>query len=175
MHKTTVAACGAMAMALLNGVASAASNGTVSFTGEVVANTCTIANGGAVTVALPKVSTDVFSGDGSKAGQTRFNIDLTACTPASGQVGVRFTGIGSQVDMTRGLFVNTGTATNVAVGVFDDTALQLKPAADSGGFVNVDTSSGAASIPLDAYYVATNATVGAGTVAATGNFELVYK
>jgi major type 1 subunit fimbrin (pilin) len=177
MRKIIFASAAAAALALAAGTASAA-NGTINFNGEVVSNTCTVSNAdgsGAINVTLPRISTTMFTGNGTRAGQTYFTIDLTGCTPASGQVGVRFVGTASQLDLVRGLFVNTGTAGNVEVGVYDLADAQLKPAQGAGGFTTIDTTTGAAQIPLNAYYVATGAAVAPGTVKSTGAFELEYK
>ncbi|MBP69684.1 MAG: hypothetical protein CME41_07060 [Haliea sp.] len=161
-----------------SGVASA-NNGTIEFNGEIVANTCTVANAdgaGTIQVTLPTLSSASFAAEGDRAGQTYVPIELSGCTPASGTVGVRFTGNAAQVDMDEGLFKNTGTATNVAVGVYsqsDDT--QVKPGQEGGAFATIDTSTGDATVQLNSYYVSTDTTVGAGTVTATGGFELEYK
>ena len=144
MRKTLlISALSAAALSLIAGTASAA-NGTVNFNGEVVASTCAVANAdgsGAITVTLPKITATQLNGvEGKRAGETLFNIDLTNCTPASGQVGVRFVGTPAQIDQVRGLFTNTGTAANVGVGVWDQLDAQLRPGENTGGFTAIDLS-----------------------------------
>ncbi|MEJ8856040.1 fimbrial protein [Variovorax robiniae] len=178
MRKTLLISVLGTTLALVAGTASAA-NGTVNFNGEVVASTCAVANAdgtGAINVTLPKITASQLNGgEGKRAGQTLFTIDLADCVPASGQVGVRFVGNAAQLDQVRGLFKNTGSASNVEVGVWDQLDTQLRPAENTGGFTAIDTGTGAASIPLNAYYVSTGSAVGAGTVTSSGSFELEYK
>ncbi len=62
-----------------------ASDGTITFTGAVTANTCTVrvnAGGADATVALPTVSTSALTNAATKtsAAGTFFNMDVSACT-----------------------------------------------------------------------------------------------
>src|SRR5450830_368335 len=64
--------------------ANAASDGSINFNGELVAQTCTIAVDGVVTpaiatVTLPTASTGNLVTPGEVAGQTGFNIQLSEC------------------------------------------------------------------------------------------------
>jgi len=172
-----LAAVSLLAMAAAN--TATAADGTINFTGEIVANTCTIANNGNVTVALPKISANHFTAGTERAGQTAFNIALSDCTPAEGTVAVRFTGDATQIDTISGLFKNNSTdatpAKNVAVAVYDSADTLIKTAGNSSAPVNV-AADGTASIPLTAWYQATTAgtPVTVGPVTATGGIELVY-
>lgn len=154
-----------------------AADGVINFTGEIAANTCTIANNGNVTVALPKISANNFTGGTERAGQTAFTVVLSDCTPASGTVAVRFTGDSTQIDTISGLFKNNSTAPipaeNVAIAVYDSADTLIKTAANSSAAVNV-AADGTASIPLTAWYQATGTAVTIGPVSATGGIELVY-
>lgn len=169
----------AVAASLMAVSSAYAADGQINFTGEIVANTCTIANGGNVDVTLPKISANHFTAGTERAGQTAFQIALSDCTPASGTVAVRFTGDGTQVDTITGLFKNNSKdaapAENVAVAVYDSTDTLIKTAGNSSAAVNVATD-GTASIPLTAWYQATTAgtPVTVGPVTATGGIELVY-
>lgn len=158
-----------------------AQDGTITFTGEIVSNTCTITTGGGnVAVTLPTISQNNFTTD-TKAGQTAFTIDLASCNPASGSVGVRFVGTSTQIDTASGFFKNAdeGTANgaaNVSVGVYDSTDTLIKTAGNSSAVVAIDTTDGSASIPLTAWYTKSGtAAVTAGTLQATGGIELVYQ
>lgn len=155
-----------------------AADGTINFSGEIVSNTCTITTGGGnVTVALPTISANNFSTVGSRAGQTAFTVDLTDCTPASGSVAVRFTGTGTQIDPTTGVFLPSAESTEkgVAVAVYDSTDMQIKTAGNSSVFEPIDTETGTASIPLTAWYQQYQETVTPGNLTATGGIELVYQ
>lgn len=161
-----------------------AQDGTITFTGEIVSNTCKITTGGGdVTVTLPRISQNNFTAD-ARAGQTAFTIDLEDCTPASGSVGVRFVGTSTQIDTASGFFKNTdeGTAdgaANVSVGVYDSTDTLIKTAGNSSAVVAIDTTGGTASIPLTAWYTKSDpngsAVVTAGSLQAAGGIELVYQ
>ncbi|GJG93743.1 fimbrial protein [Cupriavidus pauculus] len=98
-----------------------ASDGTITFNGRVSGQTCTIAgNGGgsSFTVTLPTVPTSALSASGNVAGRTPFNIVVSGCNPATGNVSVFFEP-GATVDYVTGRLVNTeaGGAGNVEVGL----------------------------------------------------------
>ncbi|PVZ86213.1 fimbrial protein [Serratia sp. S1B] len=153
-------------------------DGTINFTGEIVANTCTISTGGGtVTVTLPTISTSHFKDIGSRAGQTAFTIDLTGCTPASGSVAVRFTGTGDQVDPTTGLFLPTtgSLVKGVGVAVYDSTDTHIKTAGNNSVYQAINTTTGSASIPMTAWYQQYQESITPGDLKATGGIELVYK
>lgn len=72
----------AISAALCVPMAAMASDGTITFTGELTDQTCTI-NGGAgkdFNVALPKVSVANLAAAGKTAGATNFSINVTACS-----------------------------------------------------------------------------------------------
>ncbi|KEY57728.1 fimbrial protein [Serratia sp. DD3] len=167
-----------VALSLLFMSSAYAADGTINFTGEIVANTCTISTGsGTVSVVLPTISTSNFNDIGSRAGQTAFTINLTGCTPASGSVAVRFTGTGTQVDPTTGLFLPAAAseARGVGIAVYDSTDTHIKTAGNNSAFQTINTTSGTASIPLTAWYQQYQASITAGNLTATGAIELVYR
>ncbi|WP_425251614.1 fimbrial protein [Janthinobacterium sp. NFX145] len=58
-----------------------ASDGTINFKGELLDSTCAVAvNGATSTVTLPKLSAAMLKTAKNIAGQTGFNIHLSACT-----------------------------------------------------------------------------------------------
>ncbi|MEJ6498281.1 fimbrial protein [Pseudoalteromonas lipolytica] len=90
-----------------------ASDGTITFTGRIVDNTCTISNpsGSDFAVNLPSVSRNTLSESGSVAGRTPFTINLSNCS--SGNVSTYFES-GSTVDFDTGRLVNqTSPESNV--------------------------------------------------------------
>jgi major type 1 subunit fimbrin (pilin) len=171
---------------LLVGAASAsqiasATDGTITFTGSVTPQTCTINGNGSgsnnFTVPLPTVSTSALSAVGQVAGSTPFSIALTACTPASGNVQTYFEP-GPTVDTTTGnLVLTTGGATNVEIGLLngDLSKITVGAAAASQNSKSVAISSaGAATLKYYAQYVATGvATAGAANSSVT--YSLVYQ
>ena len=122
---------------------SQASDGTITFTGIVTANTCTIAvtsngtTGGAnATVALPTVSTAALDNTATKqtAAGTFFNVALSACTTtadigaglshAPTLVSVYFEA-GPNVDVLTGGLINTVTGSNVEVNLYNASAAAI--------------------------------------------------
>lgn len=158
-------------------VAMAAPLSTITFSGNVLANTCTVNVGGnaSPTVVLPDVGTVNLAAAGEVAGATPFTVSISGCT-TDDAVAVRFTAT-NPVNVGSGLLGLTGasTATNVAVQLLDgDTAATAMTFTGGVGTSRtVTTASNAASLPLTARYYATGA-AGAGTVIATANYEVIY-
>lgn len=166
---------------LLAGIAAGAANmamavETITFQGEVLANSCIVqVNGQASpTVTLPTVGTaDLNAAVGKTAGATPFTVDLTGCDTTADDVQVRFV---AHTEAGANLGLDTSsTATNVVVQLLEGYAGGT--AIDFSGGVAVTstktTASGAASFPLTAQYYSTD-TVTAGTVIAIANYEVIY-
>ncbi|OBX78991.1 fimbrial protein [Haemophilus aegyptius] len=103
----------------LGGISSAfgAADGTITFNGRVVDQTCTVSNntsGNNIDVKLPAVNKAQLASAGAVAGLTRFNIELTGCkqATAAGTNGVRayFLPNSQYVDP------NTNNLKNIATG-----------------------------------------------------------
>ena len=145
-----------------------AADGTININGAVAAQTCTINGNGAgsndFTVTLPAVSASALSAAGQTAGRKPFNIALTACTPATGNVHTFFEP-GPTTDTTTGnLVLEAGGATNVQIGLqnadFSPIKVGFADASQNSASVGID--SGAANLSYYAQYVATGvATAGA--------------
>ena len=98
----------AIAVAAAMPAVSQAADGTITFTGQITSQTCTISGNGAgknLTVTLPTVSTSALATAGTTAGRTPFNIALSNCTPNSGNVSTYFEP-GATVDTATGQLVN---------------------------------------------------------------------
>lgn len=174
MKKTLIASL--LAAAALVPVASHASDGTITFTGQVVAQTCAVSNSGTVAVALPRVSTTALATAGATTGTTAFNINLTGC--AAGSVRSFFEA-GPNVDTGTGRLKNTATsgATNVQVGLVnsDNTAITIGASSGSQGtsYVTIPAN-GALALSYAARYVATGlATSGAVNTSVTYSLEFL--
>jgi len=169
----------AFAAALAAGLATGAhaSDGTVTITGEVTAQTCKI-NGGtpSFTVSLPKVSTTALAAANATAGRTPFQIALTECNPATGTVSAYFEP-GANTDTDNNRLKNTGTATNVAVQLLNSssTAIALGKDATGQGGGNATLAGGAATLKYFAEYLATTGAAGAGTVSTSTTYSIVYQ
>jgi len=166
-------------------------DGTISFTGSVTGQTCTISgNGGGnnFTVALPTVSASTLATAGNTAGRTPFNIQLTGCTPNTGNVAVYYEP-GATVDATTGRLVNTATttagtettpattaATNVQLGLLnaDLTNIALGSTFATQNSQQVAINAGTATLQYYAQYVATGGAATAGDVTSTATYSIVY-
>ncbi|HET6632070.1 MAG TPA: fimbrial protein [Rhodanobacteraceae bacterium] len=177
-HKVLTAAL-AVALCGLAGTVSAdqysGTDGTITINGTVVPQTCTVANGGAVTVNLPDVLQTALATAGNTAGDTAFSIDISDCDAALGNVQALFTG--GNINSTNGRLDNSGTAANVQVQILNgsDAVMDLSGATMSAQSQLVTTLSGGdASIAYTARYYANGGAAGAGDVQATVDFTLTY-
>lgn len=146
-----------------------AADGTITFTGNITAQTCTINGNGSgskdFTVALPTVSASTLATAGTFAGRTPFSIALSACTPTSGNVHTYFEP-GPTVDANTGMLaLDAGGATNVEIGLqnadLSNINVGAADASQNSKSVAIDAS-GSATLSYYAQYVATGpATAGA--------------
>lgn len=157
-----------------------ANDGTITFNGQITAQTCTINGNGSgakdFLVTLPPVSTAALAIAGQTAGRTAFNIDLSACTPNSGNVHTYFEP-GITTDAATGyLNLDVGGATNVQIGLLNSDFSPIK-----AGFVDAAQNSkaaaiagGSATLSYYAQYVATGATT-AGAANSSVMYTLIYQ
>jgi major type 1 subunit fimbrin (pilin) len=165
-HYGMIAAAAAMAFAIP--MSSYAADGTITFNGSITAQTCTINGNGAgssdFTVTLPTVSASALAAAGQTAGRTPFNIALTGCTPATGNIHTFFES-GPTTDSTTGnLVLQAGGAQNVQIGLenADFSPIKAGFADASQNSASVAIDSGAATLTYYAKYIATGvATAGA--------------
>lgn len=169
-----------VAAAVLPGAAFA-SDGTITFTGRVSSQTCTIGgNGGtssSFTVTLPAVSTSALSGTVTAAGRTPFSIRLSGCSTATGNAAVYFEP-GATIDAATGRLINGASSTpagnvQIALSNADMSAITLGAAAGSQNSQQVALASGAATLNYSAEYVATG-TVTSGNVSTSVVYSVVY-
>ena len=159
---------------LLSMSAAQASDGTVTFTGSIVATSCVITGGGNIAVTLPPVDASALSAAGKTATPTQFNIAMTGC-PATTTLHALFE-IGANVDTTTGNLKNTGTATNVEISLLNSAlgAINIATQANDGAGTGLTTTTaGAYTLSYYAQYIATGA-AGAGSVASSVTYSLVY-
>lgn len=120
MNKITLA----MALFAASTTASmAASNNTITFQGEVTAQTCSVTVNGLEAnpmVLLPTVSSADLDTTGKTAGKTTFTLGVSGCAPDSSDVNIKTVFVGNQVT-TSGNLKNTGTAANVELQLLKDT------------------------------------------------------
>lgn len=182
-----------LAFATMN--AAHASDGTISFTGSVIASTCKI-NGGTndLTVSLPKASTNQLTAAGATAGRTPFKLTLSGCTtdkkdedgktviPAPvKKVSVAFEP-GPNVNLETGRLKLAGAdaAGNVEIGILNDKYEPIKIGAEGfaqgAQIADIDTAeggTGTATLQFAAQYVATGAVTG-GSANSFVTYSLIY-
>jgi major type 1 subunit fimbrin (pilin) len=167
----------------LSGVAHAepsSNGGTLTINGELVANTCTVSGegqGNNFTVTLPTLSASALSDAGSSTGSRGFAIELTDCTPATGNVHAYWDyGVNTLSD---GNLKNNGTATSVEVQLVDyngsKVPLDVSKPDGAQGSQTVALSNGAAKLQYAAQYVSPLGSAGAGTVTTTVTYGIVYQ
>lgn len=158
-----------------------AADGTITFTGQVTAQTCTVNSGTGkdFTVALPPVSASALAIDGATAGRTPFKIVLTGCTTASGNVSTYFESGATIVTATGRLKNAAGTATKVEVGLLNDdatnTTIMLGAAQASQNSQTFAVASNTATLSYFAQYVATGGAAGVGTVNTSVMYTMSYQ
>ena len=167
------AACALFALPL----ASNAADGEVQITGAITANTCdiTTGTGGVHTVTLPTVMERTLSGAGKTAGRTPFTVQLANCSPVSGDVALYFEP-GANTDMATGRLSNTGTATEVQVGLLNGSMVPIELNQSTALLQKSQTVSiatGSATLNYFAEYYATGV-AGAGSVSTSTFFSIVY-
>lgn len=159
-----------------------ASDGTINFEGELVAQTCTVTiDGGASpqTKNLPKVSTSLLTAAGQTAGATSFLIGLSGCQQTSTSV-TAFYEAGSTVDPVTGRMRNTDAngATNVELQLLDGgTRAPIQIGSDTQIDDNTRytiDASGAVTMPYAVEYYATGTTT-AGPVTSQVTFAIDYR
>ncbi len=161
-----------------------AADGTITFNGNITAQTCTIngnGNGPGVTnftVQLPTVSAATLNSAGV-AGQTAFNIALTNCTPDSGNVHTFFEA-GPTTDASTGNLILDagGAAQNVQIRLLNGGTANTPIKA---GFTNaaqnsnsVPLTNGAATLWYYAQYYATGVAT-AGTANSSVMYSIAYE
>src|SRR5688572_23428653 len=97
-----------------------AADGTINFTGQIVATTCDV-NGGSnatIDVDLGTVAATSFTAVGDTSSPTAFTISLTNCPPTFNAAAVKFDGTADAADNQ--LLEVTGGATGVGIEIADN-------------------------------------------------------
>lgn len=160
-----------------------ASDGTITFSGEITDNTCTISgnSGGtpSFTVNLPKVAASALQAAGDVAGATPFDIKLSGCSSA-GKVYTYFER-GPNVDTSTGDLKNTAAAHNASnlqvrvTNADDDSQINMALGASQNSHqVDIDATSKSATLKYYAKYIATDA-VTAGAVSTFVTYSMAYE
>lgn len=174
-----VAAIG-LAASAAHAAGPASNGGVVTINGQLTANTCTVSGNGQgnnFTVTLPTLAAAELSAAGSVAGATGFNIALSGCTPATGNVHT-FWEYGSNT-LADGNLLNNGTAASVEVQLLDynngQKTIDVSKADGSQNSQSVAISSGSANLQYAAQYASPAGGAGAGSVTTTVTYSMAYQ
>ncbi len=167
-----------MLFSLIVSVAPAISaDGTVTVTGEVLLETCTI-NAGfpSFAVTLPTLATSAFTGIGSTAGGTRFSIALTNCTGPASKVNTYFE-YGSTINAAGRLINQTAGGASVDGQIQNATggAVNLSASYDSQNTTPTAISSQSATQNYLIAYYANALPVTAGGFSSSVVYTLIYQ
>lgn len=166
---------GLIAVAVASPLLANASDGTITFSGSVTANTCVIkVNDGSATntVTLPSVNAALLNSTGKTAMPTDVRIGLSACTGVTSARAFFETGPNVTSD-TKNL-KNNGTATNVEIQLLTptNTAIAIGDTAQRSA-AGIALTDGTALLAYKAQYYAT-AAAGAGTVDTSVTYSIDY-
>lgn len=166
------------------GVAQAANTGTITFNGELTANTCDVSvdgQGADATVTLPTVSTNQLQSVTNTAGDTGFVMALENCTGTTLNTASAFFQAGASVDAMTGRLKNmVPGATNVSLQLLDGSSPGAAEVIKAGSQEQVtatigqDVSGGSASLPYIVRYYAEAPTT-AGTVYSNVVYSIQYQ
>ncbi|WP_232439650.1 fimbrial protein [Burkholderia ubonensis] len=166
-----------------------ASDGTINFTGSVVASTCKI-NGGTndLTVTLPKAATNQLASAGQTVGRTPFTLSLSGCTSPVDADGKPVQGVpanvsvvfepGPNVNLATGRLKPAGanSAANVEVSIQSDGYKDIMigaQSADQGSQTVAIDKTGNATLQYAAQYYATGQST-AGSVNTSVTYSVIY-
>ncbi|WP_322042884.1 fimbrial protein [Paraburkholderia sp. J67] len=154
--------------------------GVLTINGKLMANTCTVSGNGQgnnFTVTLPNISASELSTAGAVAGATGFNIALSGCTPATGNVRT-FWEYGTNT-LADGNLLNGGTATNVEVQLLDynggQKTIDVSKADGAQNSQVVAITGGNASLQYAAQYIAPAGGATAGSVTTNVTYSMSYQ
>jgi major type 1 subunit fimbrin (pilin) len=154
---------------------------TITFTGQVDAQTCTVSvngNAAGASVLLPTVSTASLATAGKTDGMTNFTVGVTGCTADTTKaMTVKTKFVANQVTAT-GNIQNVGTAKNVSLQLLDpnkSTAGFNLTGGYSADSLVVPKGQTEASYDFAVRYYAEAAGVTAGTVKGSVQYALEYQ
>lgn len=159
-------------------IAMAASNNTITFQGEVTAQTCSVTVNGLEAnpvVLLPTVSSSDLAASGQTKGKTTFTLGVSGCTTGTSDIDIKTVFVGSQVTAA-GNLQNTGTAENVELQLLQNetttTGINLNSNVAQEGIVLLAGETSAEHNFAVQYYATGEATPG--TVLASVQYAVSY-
>ena len=174
LHISSLVAAAALACSM----SAQASDGTINFSGQLIASTCVVsAASAAQTVTLPTLATTALTAAGATAGKTAFSIAVTGCSAGTTTAAAYFEP-GPTVNSTTGRLINGGAATNVELRLtnasdYSTIDLSKTGSATAQNSLAASVAAGAATANYYAEYYATGATT-AGLVSSSVTYSMVY-
>lgn len=179
--KATLCAIALSTVSAYGIAATPVTQGTVTFTGKLTPDTCSITSGDEdKQVKLPTLSIQSLDAAGKVAGTTTFDLHVDSCPATVTQVAAHFEAINSDgFDATTQNLTNStakvdGGAENVEVRLFDKDGSTQIPVGGTGSMFDVDATTHKATMTYIGGYYATAATT-AGDVTAKVQYTLAYK
>lgn len=172
MNKTIITIA-ILAGSVFASVANAAT-GTINFTGNVTAATCTIDTAAKnQTVDLGTVSASDFLAAGYTTGNGQFALVLKACPAGATQAAISFGGPSDAIDPTLLALNSSATAKGLAIALFeDDDSTQIQLGTKSKAHTLKDGVDN--TLVYFAKYQSTATTVTEGTADAVADFTVLY-
>ncbi|QKJ85197.1 type 1 fimbrial protein [Paramixta manurensis] len=179
--KNSIIAASIMALFGAANVAHAAPTGTITFNGELTANTCVVkvnGQGPSETVVLPTISINQLKTSGESAGKTNFSMELSDCSDTATGVAAFFEA-GKDVNINGRLNNNlTDGAKLVSLQLLDGsngyTAIKAGDQVQNTATASVTVTDGKATLPYAVQYYAEGAT-SAGKVVSMVDYSIIYK
>ncbi|WP_336285659.1 fimbrial protein [Citrobacter arsenatis] len=173
----------AIAFCTTMGIASTvmAQDGQVNFTGKIIEAGCqvdsTVAN--PQTVKLGEAAKTAFAGEGDTAATTAFTLVLSGCPDEllGKPVSVKYDGTPDTINndyLQLTSYGTAGIATGVAVQLLNADGSELPLGVASNAVTISANKADATNLDFFARYIATEASVGAGTADSSANFTLTY-
>lgn len=151
-----------------------ADDGRINFYGSITDSACTVVNNmsNPLSVMMGNVSSSAFTGAGSTASPTKFNIALKDCPESAKSATVKFDGTAdSNVATLLALTQEAGVAKGVGIQLMDNKNVVVPLYTASSAY---PLQAGDNNLAFVARYYATANTVSAGFANATSNFTLNY-
>lgn len=180
MRYFKLSAASAAAALVLMSTSARASDGTITFNGNLQTTTCAVtAASASLTVGLPTLAASTFTALKPSAGQTNFSIAVSGCPTGAGAPTsfTTFFEAGPTVNLANGYLKNTGTATGVELRLLNASNSAVIDLSKPAGSQNVAAASlpagtGAGQANFWVEYYGTSAT--AGSVTSNITYSVIY-
>lgn len=151
-----------------------AAGGTLTFTGLVTADSCTVDTGSLnQTVTMTDSYKNSFSAVGDTDGDTPFNIKLTNCPQSV--TSVKLNASATMIDNTNPQLVKldaSSAAAGVGIAIYDDAGTLVPMASETKAYPVA--GDGTATINMVAKLMSTSTTVTTGDYTGTAGFTVIY-